>query len=173
MNKNKKIILAFFFIYLYIMSTVVFRVPIMQWLSSSRIWLQQLNLIPFREMNVFINNPYRNGFFDPNIWANIAMFIPIGFVLTFFQQNQKPAKIILQTLVLSLTIETIQFIFGLGITDIDDLILNTMGGSLGVGIFILFRLILKNEKTLELIITILTSIIGTFMETCQSRKSKG
>jgi len=113
------------------------------------------------EMDVFINNPYRNGLIDPNIWANIAMFIPIGFILFFFQQNQKPAKIILQTLVFSLTIETIQFIFGLGITDIDDLILNTMGGSLGVGIFILFRLFLKNKKTLELTITILTSIIGT------------
>ena len=57
---------------------------------------------------------------------------------------------------ISLTVEIAQFILAVGATDITDLIGNTMGGIIGVGIFHLFNMIFKN-KTIN-ILNILASI---------------
>ena len=57
---------------------------------------------------------------------------------------------------ISFGIEVLQFILAIGATDITDLIANTIGGVIGVGIFYLFNKIFKNKA-----INILTLLAST------------
>jgi glycopeptide antibiotics resistance protein len=68
--------------------------------------------------------------------GNIIWFVPFGVLLplitkikiSFFRMG-------LYGLMLSLTIEVSQFIFGTGISEIDDLILNTLGAIVGYTVY--------------------------------------
>ena len=61
---------------------------------------------------------------------------------------------------ISLGIEVLQFILAIGATDITDLLGNTLGGIIGIGVFYLFSKLFKNKTNkiiniLALIVTIL------------------
>ena len=64
--------------------------------------------------------------------GNIAWFVPFGFLLPFLtgRPEKLPAMLLLGFL-LSLAIELSQFTFGTGESELDDLILNTLGTALG------------------------------------------
>ena len=57
---------------------------------------------------------------------------------------------------ISLGIEVLQFVLAIGATDITDLIGNTLGGIIGIGVFYLFSKVFKNKT--NKIINILASI---------------
>jgi glycopeptide antibiotics resistance protein len=61
---------------------------------------------------------------------------------------------------ISLCVEISQYILGLGYTDIDDIILNTIGGSFGVLIYRMIYLVLKDEEKVKTSITFLWCILG-------------
>lgn len=110
--------------------------------------MRSVNLIPFHSIYdyVFSDNQMLNAFAFSNVLGNIVLFIPLGVYLTYFVPNK---NILLNTAIiagLSVLVEVIQYIFAVGVTDIDDVILNTIGGLLGV---LLYRLILFlfKEKT--------------------------
>ncbi len=69
-----------------------------------------------------------------NLILNILMFVPIGFLLTFVPKK-KPAfyKVCIGGFLISLLIEFIQFISNRGLTEVDDLINNTIGAMIGYG----------------------------------------
>lgn len=65
--------------------------------------------------------------------GNIAFFVPFG-VLVFMLLRDARRPLLLTTLVglgTSLAVETSQYLFALGYTDIDDLLMNTLGAFLG------------------------------------------
>ena len=62
--------------------------------------------------------------------GNILWFVPCGFYLVFCEKVALPRAVWLGFL-LSLFIEVMQFLLGTGISEIDDLILNTAGCALG------------------------------------------
>lgn len=67
-----------------------------------------------------------------NLAGNIIGFIPFGFLFPFlFKGLLSLGKITLLTFSVSLGFELLQYIFYLGSFDVDDLILNTLGGALG------------------------------------------
>jgi glycopeptide antibiotics resistance protein len=67
-----------------------------------------------------------------NLAGNIIGFSPFGFILPLLSKRFRMfKKVMIATFCLSLTFELIQFIFKFGSFDVDDLILNTMGGMLG------------------------------------------
>jgi len=66
-------------------------------------------------------------------FGNIVWFVPFGFYLSFVKKSSV-LKAILFGFLLSLFIETTQYILGTGISEIDDLILNTFGSLVGWGI---------------------------------------
>lgn len=70
------------------------------------------------------------------ILLNIALFIPFGwFLVAFFQIKQKKLLVSLLPILLSITIELIQYFTGRGTADIDDVISNTLGGMIGALIY--------------------------------------
>ena len=74
--------------------------------------------------------------FIVNIFGNILAFAPFGFLLPIITpENRKWIKLALITFLFSLTIELLQLVFKVGIFDVDDLLMNTLGGLLGYFIF--------------------------------------
>ncbi|MEH7611196.1 VanZ family protein [Gottfriedia acidiceleris] len=85
-----------------------------------------------------------------NLAGNIIGFMPFGFLLPLIVKKYDNLKSILKaTFILSLTYELLQLLlFQLGSFDVDDLILNTLGGGLGYLVLKIIRLVfdLKNKQ---------------------------
>ncbi len=107
------------------------------------------NLTLFKEVKRFIYYREILGYesFIVNIFGNVLAFAPFGFGLPIISAgNRKLLNIVLLSLEFSLTIELIQLIFKVGIFDVDDIFLNTIGGILGGICFILCYKIIKSIK---------------------------
>jgi glycopeptide antibiotics resistance protein len=97
-----------------------------------------------------------------NLVGNIVIFIPLGTYLLLFKNDKRVRTNLLFIFIVSLCVEIIQGIFNLGTSDIDDVILNCLGGLIGIlGCkFLLFTL--RDEKKIRTVITII-SIVGLFV----------
>ena len=90
------------------------------------------NLIPFREM---FRYDLGSRLFLKNVLGNIIMFLPYGFFTSYFLSEKKLFPIFILTVVTSLTIESTQLMIG-RVFDIDDILLNIVGGVLGHYLYI-------------------------------------
>lgn len=107
--------------------------------------IRHINLIPFSE-SLVINGKIA---LDEIIY-NILVFIPLGIYTCIFQSNRFLFQKILGCFILSFALETLQFLFAIGASDITDLIGNTLGGSIGIFIYTLLHKFLK-DKTISII----------------------
>ncbi len=119
------------------------------------------NFIPFKEIFRYdLGTPK----FIKNIIGNIIMFIPFGFFASYFLKSKKISIPLILTIILTTTIETVQYYIG-RVFDIDDIILNIVGGILGYLLFITMDFLqnkipgLKNNHILNLLIIIIIVII--------------
>lgn len=91
--------------------------------------LRSVNLIPFGE-SVIVNGKPAFG----EIIQNMLAFVPYG-VLLHVLCNKKPLlQQFLPIFCTSLLFEVIQYLFSVGASDITDIIMNSAGGLLGLGI---------------------------------------
>ena len=82
-----------------------------------------------------------------NIIGNVAMFLPLGIVWpVVFKELNTPVKAIVAGAGVSLCIEFLQLPFYDRATDIDDLLMNTLGFMLGYLILILTRKCRKHKE---------------------------
>lgn len=96
------------------------------------------NLVPFREIRRYLLYPRQLGMFAvvTNLAGNIIGFLPFGAILPVLNRNMRSFwKILLLSFEFSAVIETIQLIWKVGCFDVDDIILNTVGGIAGYGAF--------------------------------------
>lgn len=107
------------------------------------------NLIPFLEIKRFLTH-YKvlgAGAVALNLLGNILAFMPFGFFLPMFS---KRFHIFLNTvfysLELSILVELIQLITKVGSFDVDDIILNTLGGAAGFLAYLIFAWLEKKMK---------------------------
>lgn len=92
------------------------------------------NLEFLKEIKRFIRYREQLGFesFVVNILGNVIAFAPFGFLLPLLNVKfRKLFYITFLSLLFSLTVEVVQLIFKVGIFDVDDLLLNTIGGITG------------------------------------------
>ena len=81
-----------------------------------------------------------------NVIGNAAMFIPSGIVLPIVYKRLNTFwKVLTTGIGISLCIEIIQLPFSVRATDVDDLILNTIGVILGYGIYALIRCVRRTK----------------------------
>ena len=103
----------------------------------------RVNLLPL--VNLFDYESKRNLLL--NVIGNAAMFIPSGIVLPFvYKRLNSFWKVLLAGIGISLCIEIIQLPFSVRATDIDDLILNTIGVIVGYGIVTLIRCLRRTKQ---------------------------
>jgi glycopeptide antibiotics resistance protein len=90
----------------------------------------EANWVPFRSMI----RDWRNGGwgFVVNFLGNIVAFLPMGLLPPLIRRRQTGLwKVVLFSLSISFFIEAGQYVSGRRVPDVDDLILNTLGGALG------------------------------------------
>ena len=68
-----------------------------------------------------------------HVFLNIAMFLPVGFLLPLVQPEKlKPlTHVLFLSLTLSILIETVQLVLQIGQADLTDVLANTLGGIVG------------------------------------------
>lgn len=122
------------------------------------------NFIPFREI---FRYHIGSRLFLKNVLGNVLLFMPFGFFSSYYLKFRKPWVILGLTLVTSFSIEVVQMAIG-RVFDVDDILLNIVGGYLGYLIYYVISKIgdrapdfLKNEIFLDAVaIIILIGVIA-------------
>jgi len=103
------------------------------------------NLTPFKEIRRFLVYSGQLGASSvfTNLIGNVVAFIPFGIFLPILSNHRlKFHQVTVFTFALTLSIELTQLISRVGIFDVDDMILNTLGGIIGYLMFFVW----KSEK---------------------------
>mgnify|MGYP004691294179 FL=1 len=98
------------------------------------------NLTPFREIRRYLHYPGLLGAYAvvTNLAGNVIGFLPFGAILPVLKRNMRCCwKVALLAFEFSAMVEVTQLITRVGCFDVDDIILNTVGGVLGYGMFAL------------------------------------
>ena len=99
-----------------------------------------------------------------NVIGNIMLFVPYGFLASYFLNNKKLSVITILTIITTLTIETVQYYIG-RVFDIDDIILNLVGSIVGFLIFIGLDAIrnkikiFRNDTVLDILIILILVVV--------------
>ncbi|WJQ82721.1 VanZ family protein [Brevibacillus brevis] len=113
---------------------------------------------PFLNTNLFhtlVDYVYRYDKYNVdilvfNLAGNVILFVPLGLLVPLlFLRFQNIHRVFFLTLFVSLIIETLQLLLSLGSFDVDDLLLNVLGGLIGYGMFRLgTALIYRRRKSI-------------------------
>lgn len=106
------------------------------------------NLVPFKEIGRFLryHRTLGTGTVLLNIVGNVAAFVPFGIFLPVFSERcRKVWFTVFYSFELSLLVELLQLVTKVGSFDVDDLILNTIGGLAGFLIYLLGKRILRGD----------------------------
>lgn len=118
---------AVFGFYLFLLAAILFR---------SRLGERSINLVPFRTIADYLTDLAGSGFAVGaarlNLAANIVIFVPLGVYAVLFNKDKRVWKNLLIVLGATVLAEVVQTVFKLGHGDIDDVILNCLGGLLGI-----------------------------------------
>ena len=124
------------------------------------------NFILFKEI---LRYEIFSSMFFKNVIGNMIMFIPYGLFVSYFLRIDKKTIIILLSLITSCTIEITQLIIG-RVFDVDDILLNVIGGLVG---YLLYKLIekirnklpkiLKNDIFYNIFVIIIVGLICSYI----------
>lgn len=89
------------------------------------------NLVPFNEISRTFYTMTDHGF--TNLIGNIVIFIPLGLLLSTMagERAMRLLNVFWISFGLSLSLESMQVVWTIGTFDVDDILLNTLGGLLG------------------------------------------
>lgn len=138
--------MATFFIYLLVLFDLVFLSDAFGRVNAEVLRYQKVNLVPFKTIRNYFSvmAGARWGMFVTNVVGNVVAFLPFGFLVpTIFESKRRWYHGILLSLMLSTFIELVQGYLGVGVMDVDDLILNVFGGYLGFLLFLITSYWLK------------------------------
>lgn len=153
-TKQNKLTEVLFAVYLIaIVWILLFKLGVhFSYMGNSRI----INLLPYREP-LFLH-----GKFD---WSetimNVLIFVPLGIYVGILFKRWKVGKKLFLVFITSLIVEVFQYILAIGAADITDLINNTIGGIIGLMIYIGIEKAVKNPVKAQKFINVIATI-GTF-----------
>lgn len=114
---------------------------------------RSINLIPFYY-------PNKTTYQIREVLDNLIIFIPFGLYLKTLNIDSK--RTVFLGFLFSFSLELSQYIFCIGASDITDLITNTTGALVGVGIYFLLKKIFK-DKTNKIILTLASIVTFLFV----------
>ncbi|CAM3191010.1 VanZ family protein [Paenibacillus lupini] len=121
-----------------------------------------MNLIPFNSISEFISGSSANlkQFAFGNVVGNILIFIPLGVYVALFKSNKKVIINLLFICMVSLFVEVILGLLGIGAADINDIILNGLVGWIGIVVYKSLLFVIRDKKKVQTVITVLSAIVG-------------
>lgn len=152
-TKQKLLTTGLLLVYLLILTWIIlFK---MQFSIQKLGHFRSINLIPFHE-SVIVNN--RIEFSE--IYENILIFVPFGLYVSMSKSNWSFLKKVIPIASVSLFYEVMQFIFAIGASDITDLIGNTLGGIIGIAIYLVIRRLFKSDFKTNKVLNVI-ALMGT------------
>lgn len=153
-RRTKFLLWLLFILYLVVLvNVIIFKdgnaLIIAQYSADMSLWesIKAINFVPFKTIIPYLKGRPTIGIAVRNILGNIFAFSPLGFLLPIlFKRLYSIRSIFLTSFAISIFIEVVQLVFYLGSTDVDDLILNTLGSLLGFGVLCLLRKICKRKS---------------------------
>ena len=140
---------------------IIYILCLFQIVTAQDVSFGGVNIIPFKE--IFRYDIGSHKFFR-NVMGNIMLFIPFGFLSSYLLKNRKLGVVTILTIIASLTIEVVQYYIG-RVFDIDDIILNLVGGIVGFLIYVGLDAIrnkiklFKNDTILDILIIIILVLV--------------
>lgn len=142
-NLLNQMIRISFVLYIFLLTWIIvfkFRIDI-----RNLRYLRTINLIPFKENAL------------KEILINIFLFIPYGMYLR--ELTKKKSLTVGIIILTSFIFEVLQYILHIGISDITDVMMNTLGGMVGILLISILEKKRENSKGLDNSIKYLLSII--------------
>lgn len=144
-RKIKWISVVLFIIYLILLTYFLFFAESCGRVLSEREY--SYNLQPLKEIKRFWIYREQLGFFAvfTNIIGNVLCFVPFGAIFPVLNRKTRHfVVIVLLSFQFSLIVECIQLISKVGSFDVDDLLLNTIGGMIGYLVFCVCNRVRRN-----------------------------
>lgn len=120
----KEIFYLFFLMYILLLFQIVT-------FEDTSVYVDGNNLVPFKEI---LRYQIGSRLFFKNVIGNIVLFIPYGIFSSMYTKIEKPFHAACLVLFASVIVEVTQAMIG-RVFDIDDIILNVVGGVIGFGIY--------------------------------------
>lgn len=148
-KSHRAFMIALFIIYMCLLVYVVFFAEAMGRTTQEG---YVYNLIPFKEIKRFWKYIFDSdvlGYMARlNIFGNITAFIPFGIFLPYLSKSRIGfVTTFLYTFSLSLAIELVQLTAKVGSCDVDDIILNTVGGLIGYILYLCIRCVFSKKTS--------------------------
>ena len=138
-NRSKMISYIVFGAYLFLLTwLVLFKFA---FTIEENTHLRQLNLIQYHYETTLEIKTHKK-----EVIYNILIFVPAGVYFTAFLGKRRWWLGIGASFFVSLTFETVQWIFSIGVSDITDLIGNTLGSGVGAVLFAFLGKILPKKR---------------------------
>lgn len=156
---NKKYMRILFVVYLLVLLKVIlFKYPLVEireivdsW-QSDVLWegMDRANFEWFRTIKLYTrywDHKELNSF--GNLIGNVLIFIPLGYFLPrLFRSAKSIAVCMLEVLIFVLGVELFQLYTNFGVFDVDDILLNCLGGLLGYILYKITKTFLEKKKSL-------------------------
>ena len=110
---------------------IIYLLLLFQLVTSTDFESYSNNFIPFKEI---MRYNIDSSLFYKNVIGNIILLVPFGYFVSFYLNNLKWYIALILTLITSISTEIIQMYIGRSF-DIDDILLNLLGGLIGYLIY--------------------------------------
>lgn len=127
----------------------------LQFKLSSMDHVRIVNLIPFH-----YTNAVAELFQIREIRDNVLIFIPFGVLLSMLAPKMKLRSKLFIIFGTSFSLEVMQYILSIGVTDITDLITNVSGGLIGIFLYTVLLKSIKDKQKIDTAISIFGGIIA-------------
>lgn len=151
---------AMFICYIVVMLQLLFRLNAIPEIDIYA--ARSVNLIPFYTIWNYLSKTVcvSTAIVLYNVLGNIVIFIPYGLYIQVLRKDKRFHISLLQVAVTPFIVEAVQFAFNLGSADIDDVILNCLGGVIGILLYKLLFKLAKGEEKTKNIMTVLSFVVG-------------
>lgn len=139
MSKSKRMQLVFFVYMAVVVKVIIFKYPWEMLHSVMDTWekgvilegLDSANFTLFKTIRMYIDYSYMLNSFE-NLVGNVVVFVPFGFLLPYIQERcRKFPVLLLNAFLFVIGIEVFQLFSAFGAFDVDDILLNCVGASIG------------------------------------------
>lgn len=118
-----------------------------------------ISVVPFKSTFDMINTGVSISRIVENVMGNIGIFIPFGLLFPVIAKKAK--NTLIYGVIFSFSIEFVQFTFGLGSSDVDDLIFNAVGVAIGYAICNVIKKKSGTNTSAAISIAVLISTFGS------------
>lgn len=141
---SKKVWKFLFAVYiLVVIKVIIFKYPMEQLQAIAATWQKSVileglgtaNFTPFRTIKMYIDYAHKLNSVE-NLAGNIVVFVPLGFLLPLVSDEmRKFSAVFINAFTFVLGIEVFQLFSAFGAFDVDDILLNCLGASIGYGCY--------------------------------------